>query len=519
MPRRHVRLRPASPAATAARDVDAAVREGLARLRTELDVPTGLGADVLAEAAAVTSAGPTGERADATGIPFVTIDPEGSRDLDQALHLERRGSGYRLRYAIADVASWVRPGGAIDAEARRRVVTLYAPDGRTPLHPPTLSEGAASLLPGQVAPALLWQIDLDGDGAPVDVDVRRAAVRSRAQLTYRGVQDLLDASDADPGGHVDPDADPGGDTLILLREVGRLRQAAEIARGGLTLPTPDQVVEVDAHGTWTLSSRATLPVEEWNAQISLLTGMCAARLMLDGRVGVLRTLPPADPRDVERLRRTAHALGVAWPDGADHATVVRGLDAAVPAQAALLAEATSLLRGAAYVAFDGDVPEQTLHAAIAAPYAHTTAPLRRLVDRFVGETCVALCAGTDVPGWVREALPSLPDLMTAGDRRASAYERGCIDLVEAALLAGREGEEFDAVVVDLRDHGSSGVVQLREPPVRGRVDGADGSALPLGADVRVRLVAASVADRAVRFGLEGRSGVPGGGAPLPVPLA
>lgn len=486
-----------------ARDVDAVVREGLARLRAELDVPTAFGPDVLAEVAA-TSGRPVGERVDATDVPFVTIDPEGSRDLDQALHLERRGSGYRLRYAIADVAAWVRPGGTVDAEARRRVVTLYAPDGRTPLHPPTLSEGAASLLPGQDAPALLWEIDLDADAAPVDVRVRRALVRSRAQLTYGGVQSVLDADGTTPGrARAD---DPSRVTLRLLREVGRLRQAAEAARGGLTLPTPDQVVEVDADGTWTLSSRATLPVEEWNAQISLLTGMCAARLMLDGRVGVLRTLPPADPRDVERLRRTAHALGVPWPDGADHAGVVRGLDAAEPAQAALLAEATTLLRGAAYVAFDGTPPEQTRHAAIAAPYAHTTAPLRRLVDRFAGETCLALSAGTEVPGWVRAALPALPELMTAGDRRASAYERGCVDLVEAALLAGREGEEFDAVVVDVRDRGSSGVVQLREPPVRGRVDGVDGAGLPLGEDVRVRLVAASAAERSVRFALDGRAG-------------
>lgn len=486
MPRRRVRLQ----AAADHRDIDVAVRTGLAALRTELDVPEQFPADVLTEVAAVTAAGPTGERVDATDIPFVTIDPEGSRDLDQAVHLERRGAGFRLRYAIADVAAWVRPGGAIDAEARRRVVTLYAPDGRTPLHPTELSEGAASLLPDQDAPALLWQIDLDQAGEPTDVHVRRALVRSRAQLTYTGAQRSLDDGSAI-------------EVLVLLREVGRLRQAAEIARGGLTLPVPEEIVEVDASGTWTLSSRATLPVEEWNAQISLLTGMCAARLMLDGRIGVLRTLPPADPRDIDRLRRSAHALGVAWPQGASHADVVRGLDAAVPAQAALLAEATTLLRGAAYVAFDGQVPAQPLHSAIAAPYAHATAPLRRLVDRFVGETCVALAAGSDVPAPIRAALPLLPELMAGGDRRASAYERGCVDLVEAALLASRIGEEFDAVVVDVKDDGSSGVVQLREPPVRGRVEGV---ALPLGTHVRVRLTEASPVDRTVRFALDGTRG-------------
>lgn len=492
---RHVRLRPATGDARARR-VDAAVRAGLAALRDELDVPGEFGAHVLAEVDEVLAAGPSDRgaaRADARDVPFVTIDPAGSRDLDQALRLERRGSGYRLRYAIADVGAWVRPGGAVDAEARRRVVTLYAPDGRVPLHPPRLSEGAASLLPDQDAPALLWDLDLDADAEPTHVRVHRAVVRSRAQLDYAGVQRALDAG-------------TGDGTPDLLREVGRLRVAAEVARGGLTLPTPDQEVEVDGADRWTLTSRATLPVEDWNAQVSLLTGMAAARLMLDGGVGVLRTLPPADPRDVERLRRTARALGVPWPDGAGHAEVVRGLDASVPAQAALLTEATTLLRGAAYVAFDGETPEQPQHAAIAAPYAHTTAPLRRLVDRFVGETCVALCAGSDVPAWVREALPSLPDVMAGGDRRAAAYDRGCVDLVEAALLSGRVGEEFDGVVVDVREDGTSGVVQLREPPARGRVEG---QALPLGTDVRVRLTEASVERRTVRFTRDGGGPLPG----------
>jgi exoribonuclease R len=485
---------PAPPVEPAAHDrtVDAAVRAGLDALRAELDVPAAFPPEVLAEVDRVLADGPAGERADATDVPFVTIDPEGSRDLDQAVHLERRGTGYRLRYAIADVAAWVRPGGALDAETRARVVTLYGPDGRTPLHPPTLSEGAASLLPDQDAPALLWEIVLDADGAPTEARVTRALVRSRAQLTYDGAQRALDDGTVD-------------EVLLLLREVGRLRQAAEVARGGLTLPTPEQEVEVDARGRWTLTSRATLPVEDWNAQISLLTGMCAAQIMLDGRVGVLRTLPPSDPRDVDRLRRSARALGVAWPDGADHAAVVRGLDVAVPAEAALLSEATALLRGAAYVAFDVELPEQTQHAAIAAPYAHTTAPLRRLVDRFVGETCLALSAGEPVPEAIRAALPELPALMAGGDRRASAYERGAVDLVEAALLAGRVGEEFDAVVVDAKDDGTSGVVQLREPPVRGRVEG---TGLPVGTDVRVRLTEASVGSRVVRFVLDGAVDAP-----------
>jgi exoribonuclease R len=479
VPRRHVQLQPSQrvPDGSA---VDGLVRDGLAALRHELDIPEAFPPEVTAEARAARS---SQEGDDATDIPFVTIDPEGSMDLDQALHIERAGDGFRVRYAIADVAAWVVPGGAIDGEARVRVETLYAPDGRTPLHPPELSEGAASLLPGQTCPALLWTIDLDATGEPTEVTVARKRVQSRAQLTYTGAQKALDDGTAD-------------ETLQLLKVVGTLREEAEKRRGGITLPTPEQVVEQRSDGRWTLGSRATLPVEEWNAQISLLTGMCAARLMLDGRIGVLRTLPEADPRDVERLRRSAHALGVDWPDGASPGDVIRDLDAGNPAHAALLTEATSLLRGATYVAFDGEVPAYTMHAAIAAPYAHTTAPLRRLVDRFVGEVCVALSAGVPVPTWARDALEELPGLMASGDKHAGEYERGCIDLVEAALLTGRVGDVFDGAIVDVRADRDAGVVQLRDPAVRGRIEGVD---LPLGTDVRVRVASADVATRTVRF--------------------
>ena len=85
-------------------------------------------------------------------------------DLDQALHIERRGRGYRVHYAIADVAAFVPADGPVDLEAHRRGETLYGADHRTPLHPTVLSEGAASLLPEQVRPAVLWTIDLDATG-------------------------------------------------------------------------------------------------------------------------------------------------------------------------------------------------------------------------------------------------------------------------------------------------------------------------------------------------------------------
>lgn len=445
-------------------------------IRTEVGEPPPFSAQSLAEAAA--DPAPL-ERADMTSVPFVTVDPPGSTDLDQALHLVPEGAGYLLRYAIADVASFVSPGSALDRQTRQRGVTVYLPDGRIPLHPQVLSEGSASLLADRVRPAVVWTIRTDADATPVDVEVRRALIRSTAQLSYA---------------EVDRGALP--EALSGLAAFGALRAARVLERGGIDLDLPEQEVERTPDGGWTLVLRAQSPAERHNAQVSLLTGECAAALMLEAGVGLLRTVPPAQPADVERVRRAAGGLGVDWAPGVTAGRAVAGVDPADPRGAAFLDLAATLLRGSAYTAFTDGRPEQTLHAGVAAPYAHVTAPLRRLADRFAIEACLSAFAGERPPAWVLEALPTLPDAMAATTRRANEFERAAIDLAEAVLLADRIGEEFDAAVVDVRDDGDAGSVALDEPPVRAR---CTGPGLRAGARTRVRLVESDPATRRVLF--------------------
>jgi len=450
-------------------------------VRAELDVPAEFPAEVLAEAERA-AAEPVLPAYDATDLPLVTVDPPGSRDLDQALHLApRAGGGFRVSYAIADVAAFVRPGGAVDAEARRRTQTLYSPDLRTPLHPPVLGEGAASLLPDQVRPAVLWRIDLDPAGEVAAVDVRRALVRSRAQLDYPGLQAALDAGTAP-------------EPVALLPRVGELRTALARARHATELDVPEQEVVPAGSGGWTVQFRRQLPVERWNAQVSLLTGACAARLMLGAGIGLLRTLPAPRPEDVAALRRLAPALGIDWPAGTEPGDVISALDGATPGQAAFLEHAAVLLRGAAYTPVDGAPPADPLHHGVGLPYAHVTAPIRRLVDRFGSEVCVALGAGAAVPEWASAALPRLPELMTAGGRLAGALERAVVDATEAWLLAGQEGRDFPAVVLDAGM--DKGTVVLDAPAVRGTCTGAD---LPVGGRIAARLEEADQDRRVVRF--------------------
>ncbi|MGW7361755.1 RNB domain-containing ribonuclease [Streptomyces sp. NPDC054802] len=465
---------------------EAPLRAALRELRTTLDVPDGFPAAVLAEAEAAAKA-PRLPEEDATDIPFFTVDPPASVDLDQAMHLARRAGGFRVHYAIADVAAFVAPGGVLDSEAHRRVQTLYFPDAKVPLHPPVLSEGAASLLPGQSAPALLWRIDLDGEGRTVTADVRRALVRSRARLDYEGAQRQIDTGTAE-------------EPLALLREIGKLRESLEIERGGISLNVPEQEIAQRDDGSYALAYRAPRPADGWNAQISLLTGMAAARLMTASGTGILRTLPTAPDGAVARLRRSAQALHVDWPHHVSYAELVRSLDPREPRNAAFLEECTTLLRGAGYSAFTGGVlPVPAVHAAVAAEYTHCTAPLRRLVDRYAGEQCLAAVAGHEPPGWVSAALETLPAEMAVGARRGNTVERKCVDLLEAVVLQDRIGELFDAVVVDLKDNDpSAGTVQLEDPAVVARIDG-DGTPLPLGERLQVRLTEADPARAKVRF--------------------
>ena len=531
-----------APPAEVARTLDA--------LRAHYEVPTAFPPEALAEAEAAAGAwaqdGPArlladGAR-DARDLELVTIDPPGSMDLDQAVLLERLpthadqadpasakvgdvpepSAAYRVHYAIASLATFVTPGGALDAELRRRGETIYAPDAATPLHPEVLSHGAASLLQEAERPACLWTIDLDERGEVVSARVERALVRSRARLSYAQVQAAIDGQGALP-------QEAPTDLPELLAEIGRLRLEREAARGGISMTTPEQVVEVteaaeatevagkpspsgDAEPAepaksaspagYRLAYRVPVPAEQYNAQISLLAGMCAARIMVECGVGILRTLPPARPEDYARLRRVAAALGIDWPAAQPYPELVRGLDHAIPAHAAFMEQAMSLFRGSGYLAFGvGGVgvpaddeaadSEEAVHSAIAARYAHVTAPLRRLVDRYGEEVCIAACAQAPVPEWVLQALPDLPGVMEQTGKRARAIGRGALTALEALVLRGHEGEVFDGVITSERD--GRGELVLAEPAVvteiRAGKKALDGG-LPVGERVRVRLLSA-----------------------------
>ncbi|MFD4670707.1 RNB domain-containing ribonuclease [Lentzea sp. NPDC058450] len=448
-------------------------------LRTEFGLPSAFPADVLAEAEAAVSRTP-GDREDLTSIPLVTIDPPGAKDLDQALHLTRTADGFTVHYAIADLGLFVTPGGPLDLEVRRRGQTTYLPDGNVPLHPTVLSEGAASLLPGVTRPAVLWTFDCGPDAIPVKVTVRRALVRSTAQFDYASVQATFDNGTPHP-------------SIEALATFGPLRRAYARTRGAIELQLPEQEIEHNGSG-WKLVARPRADVDAWNAEISLMTGMAAADLMLKAKTGILRTLPDPAPDAVKALRKSAAALKVPWPSDKSPGAFLADLDPTTPEALALFTDATRLLRGAGYSSFNGEVPDLTTHAGVAAPYTHVTAPLRRLVDRFATEVCLAVSAGDPLPPWLAEALPELPSLMGSSDSLASKVDRAATDQVEAWVLADKIGQQFEAAVLRAGDNEAD--IYVTEPPVLAKCTGKH---IPEGERITVRLAEADPATRKVRF--------------------
>jgi exoribonuclease R len=412
------------------------------------------------------------QHADRTATPFVTLDPAASTDLDQAFSIEAIGGDLLLHYAIADVAWFVEDGDAVNLEAWNRGETLYLPDGKAGLYPPVIAEGAASLLPDGPRPAIIFTVRVAEDGAVRLDGAERAIIQSRAKLAYDSVQ----ASDVPAG----------------FAELARRMAANEERRGASRVDPPEQEVEKLADGTFRLSFRPLLQSEQDNAALSLAANMAIADAMLAHKTGLFRVMSGPDASKVQGLRSAAQALGLSWPASAGLRDYQRTLDPADPKQAALMLEIRRAGNGASYQPYqEGVVP---WHEAMAATYAHATAPLRRLADRYVVRCALAIANGQPVPPAVTDAFARLPKVMGRADARASQINHAAIDLAEAVMLKGREGETFKAVVTDFVDHGVR--VQLADMPV---VANVKASGLRQGDDLRLKLVSADPDQRSIVF--------------------
>jgi len=452
-------------------DPDRALTEGLARIRTEFQVPADFPPAVIAAASAAMQRVPS-EHVDRTAIHFVTLDPGPSVDLDQAFAIEKAGSDILLHYAIADVAWFVEDGGALDTEAWKRGETIYLPDGKASLYPPILSEGAASLLPNVGRPAIIFSVRVASDGIARLEGVERAVIRSAAKLAYETVQ---------------PDDLPAD-----FAELARRIQSAELERGAARVDPPEQEVAEGDDGRLRLAFRPRLVSEAQNSALSLATNLAVAVALHEHHTGLFRVMAGPNSAAIDRLRCTAAVFGLNWPADMPLETFSRTLRPNDPTNAAFMLAIRRAGTGATYVPYrDGETP---WHAAVAATYAHATAPLRRLADRYVIRAALSVMLGQPVEEQVSAAFQKLPAVMARADARAGQIERAVVDLAETVLLLHRQGETFAAVVTDTDDRGSR--IQLRDVPLVARI--IDTGLRP-GTSLNVQLTGVDTAHRLLRF--------------------
>jgi exoribonuclease R len=452
-------------------DPAGALRQGLADIREQFQLPEAFPPEVLAAADAAI-ARPLSEHVDRTNVPFVTLDPTSSHDLDQAFAIEADGGDLILHYAIADVGWFVRDGDPLDVEAWKRGTTIYLPTSKVPLYPPRMSEGAASLLPDDDRPAIIFTVRIDAAGEPRLDGAERALVRSRAKLGYATVQ----PEDLPPE----------------LPELSRRIAAAERARGAARVDPPQQLVEALPGARYSLGFRPMLPMEQDNAALSLAANLAIAKALVEHRTGLFRTMPEPGKRALKRLKHTAKALGVEWPQGMDLPTLERRLDPNNKVDATFMLAARRAGERASYAPFEEGVTPW--HSAVAATYVHATAPLRRLADRYVCLATLAVANGRPVDEAVGKAFPELPKVMDKADSKAGQVESAAVELAESVVMSGHVGETFEAHVIEIDQRGAK--LQLCNEPVITRLPGdglSDGDVLEL------KLTEADPARRLTRF--------------------
>jgi VacB/RNase II family 3'-5' exoribonuclease len=437
----------------------------------------------LRELAALAAAVPLAQdrsRRDATDLSFVTLDPASSTDLDQAFAVQREGDNIVLFYAIADIGAFVARGSRLEAQAWKQGVTVYSPDGSVPLYPRVLSGQRASLLPDGPRPAILHTVVVNALGVPHLRKVERAWVRSTAKLAY----DQLSAAQLPP------------DVIELSRRIS----AAEARRGAFRVERQEQEVVSDpaSQAGWTLRYAKRHESEDHNAALSLATNLAVADYFLENACGLYRVMDEPSTVELKSLRNQAALMGVRWaPEESLHQVVAR-LDQSRPDHAAFALAMRRTGGGANYAVLCA--PESTKgpwHAAIAAPYAHATAPMRRLADRYVLDLLVALFQGDGVAvEELQSVLARLPEVMEAAERRAARIDRECIELVEARILEDRVGETLTGQVIEVLKEAVQ--LQVDHPAITWRVRLPSEKVPALGEHVQVKVVRLPTPDKGRR---------------------
>ena len=423
---------------------------------------------------------------DLRSLPWASIDNDDSRDLDQLTVAEALAGGQvRILVAIADVDALVRQGSAIDAHAELNTTSVYTAAINFPMLPETLSTDLTSLNEDQDRLAIVVDMIFNADGSPGASVLYRAQVNNHAKLAYNSVAAWLTGANPAPKriGEV-----PGLDENLRLQD--RMAQCLTGRRhqhGALSLESREvqAVFAGDALAALELDqvNRATQLIEEFMVAANAITATYLAKNNFPSLRRVLR-----DPERWARIVQLAADLKEtlpAAPDGVALENFLTRRRTAAPEKFGDLSLAVIKLIGRGEYALDlpgGDAPG---HFALAVKdYSHSTAPNRRFPDLITQRLLKAALAGGPLPYAITE-LADLAKHCTAQEDAATKVERQAGKSAAALLLAGKNGQQFDAIVTGAADKGTW--VRLLQPPTEGRVTiGFQG--LKVGDHVRVKLI-------------------------------
>ncbi len=417
----------------------------------------------------------TPRRQDLRALPFVTIDGDDARDFDDAIHVLRLESGWELWVAIADVSHFVRPGSALDREARRRGNSCYFPTSVSPMLPEILSGNLCSLRPGEDRAVLAVRLRFDADGLCHGAVFLPGLIRSRARLTYDEVQAALDAADTPEGGALLPRF-PG---LRHARDLARVLRRRRDHAGGLDFDIPEARFVVDRKSGRLLEIRRRERLEAHRlveACMLAANEAVAGWLSEKGAAFPYRVHPDPDPDRLTGLFRTLAMTGLA-PDptyrrgprateGPELSSLLRRLLAEAPEGAPAFLVSRLVLRAMMQARY---APERGTHFGLASScYCHFTSPIRRYADLLTHRAlCCALRMENAAPAAAGRALSALCEQCNARERAAVEAEREITRRLGCLLLRDRVGEIFSGIISGVSEFGI--FVELDENLVEGMI--------------------------------------------------
>ena len=400
---------------------------------------------------------------DLRSIPFVTIDGEDARDFDDAVWAEETDECFHVMVGIADVAWYVRPGSALDMDARLRGNSTYFPDRVLPMLPFELSNGVCSLNPNETRAAMVCEVWLNKQGKKLRHTFRRALIKSVRRLTYPEVQDALDGKTPIAGLEKEID---------VLHKVYKALAKQRANRGVLELDVPERQVVLDAKGrVKAIKVRESLDSMKLIEELMILANVAAAETLESADVPTMYRVHDR-PSDEKRERLNSFLKSL-------HYKVV-GEDAQPKDFNAILLKADGtkqdyainefVLRSQSQAEYS---PNNIGHFGLAlSHYAHFTSPIRRYADVLVHRALIKvlkLGAGA-LTDEEEDTFENVAEHISATERQSAAAEMDAVDRYTASFLSGREGEVFTGRIssvtafglfVAIDEYGADGFIPFR----------------------------------------------------------